>query len=104
MVFVMAMMMSVTGLIHAAPAAVAPPQELTGKKVAFVDVAGAVNVKPETILAATRLKPGDVWTQDKVRQDLRLIYELGTFSDVTADFTQIPEGVKVVYNVKENPV
>ncbi len=104
MVFVMAMMMSATGLIHAAPAAAAPPQDLTGKKVAFVDVAGAVNVKPETILAATRLKPGDVWTQDKVRQDLRLIYELGTFSDVTADFTQIPEGVKVVYNVKENPV
>ena len=100
--FLMAIMMSAPAL--AAPPAEGPPQELTGKNVAFVDVAGTINIKPEAILAATRLKPGDLWTADKVRQDLRLIYELGTFSDVTADFSLLPEGVKVVYNVKENPV
>lgn len=100
--FLMAIMMSAPAL--AAPPAEGPPQDLTGKNVAFVDVAGTSNIKPETILAATRLKPGDLWTPDKVRQDLRLIYELGTFSDVTADFSLLPEGVKVVYNVKENPV
>ena len=100
--FLMAIMMSVPAL--AAPPAEGPPQDLTGKNVAFVDVAGTINIKPETILAATRLKPGDLWTPDMVRQDLRLIYELGTFSDVTADFSLLPEGVKVVYNVKENPV
>ena len=100
--FLMAIMMSAPAL--AAPPAEGPPQDLTGKNVAFVDVAGTINIKPETILAATRLKPGDLWTPDKVRQDLRLIYELGTFSDVTADFSLLPEGVKVVYNVKENPV
>ena len=100
--FLMAIMMSAPAL--AAPPAEGPPQDLTGKNVAFVDIAGTVNIKPEAILAATRLKPGDLWTPDKVRQDLRLIYELGTFSDVTADFSLLPEGVKVVYNVKENPV
>jgi len=117
----LAMMVMATGAVYAEPeaeatlaatAVAAPvtpvpassPQDLTGKKVAFVEIAGAVNVKPDTILAITQLKPGDVWTPDKVRQDLRLIYEMGTFSDVTADFTAIPEGVKVVYNVKENPV
>ncbi len=98
------MMLSVAGTVQAAPPTDGPPQDLAGKKVAFVDVSGIVNIKPETVLAATRLKPGDLWTPDKVRQDLRLIYELGSFSDVTADFTLIPEGVKVVYNVKENPV
>lgn len=100
----LAMMLSATWAVQAAPSAEGPPPDLTGKKVAFVEVAGAVTIAPETILAATRLKPGDVWTPDKVRQDLRLIYELGTISDVTADFTVIPEGVKVVYNVRENPV
>ena len=104
MLFALILMLSVAGSVQAAPQADGPPQDLTGKKVAFVDVAGAVNIKPETVLAVTRLKPGDLWTPDKVRQDLRLIYELGTFSDVTADFSAIPEGVKVVYNVKENPV
>jgi outer membrane protein insertion porin family len=88
----------------ATPAPSAKPEDLIGKKVAFIEVAGTVNIKPETILAVTRLKPGDEWTPDKVRQDLRLIYEMGTFADVTADFAAIPEGVKVIYNVKENPV
>lgn len=99
---VLSMMLATTWIASAAPAA--NPQDLTGKKVAFVEVAGAVNVKPDTILAVTRLKPGDPWTADKVRQDLRLIYEMGVFSDVTADFAAIPEGVKVIYNVKENPI
>ncbi|MHC1759706.1 MAG: outer membrane protein assembly factor [Negativicutes bacterium] len=94
-----------TWIASAAPAAAGDtPRDMTGKRVAFIDVAGAVNVKPETILAVTQLKPGDLWTPDKIRQNLRLIYEMGLFSDVTADFTAIPEGVKVVYNVKENPV
>ena len=88
----------------ATPAAVVNPQDLIGKKVAFIEVAGAVHTKPDSILAVTRLKPGEEWTADKVRQDLRLIYEMGIFSDVTADFAVIPEGVKVIYNVKENPV
>jgi len=100
---ILAMMLSATVAVQAAPTTTGPP-DLTGQKVAFVEIAGAIKVKPETILAATRLKPGDVWTPDKVRQDLRLIYELGTITDVTADFTVIPEGVKVVYTVKENPV
>ena len=104
MFFALLLMLSVAGTGQAAPLAEGPPQDLTGKNVAFVDVAGTVNIKPEDVLAATRLKPGDLWTPDKVRQDLRLIYEMGTFSDVTADFTAIPEGVKVVYNVKENPL
>ena len=93
-----------TAAMGATPAPSAKPEDLIGKKVAFVEVAGAVNIKPETILAVTRLKPGEEWTPDKVRQDLRMIYEMGTFADVTADFAAIPEGVKVIYNVKENPV
>ena len=90
--------------VWAASVANTLPQDLTGKKVAFIDVAGTVNIRPETVLAASRLKPGDLWTPDKVRQDLRLIYEMGTFSDVTADFSLLPEGGKVTYNVKENAV
>ena len=105
LIMVLSMMFAATWIVSAAPAAsVATPQDLTGKKVAFIEVAGAVNIKPDAILAVTRLKPGDPWTADKVRQDLRLIYEMGVFADVTADFATIPEGVKVIYNVKENPV
>ena len=73
MFFALLLMLSVAGTVQATPLPEGPPQDLTGKTVAFVDVAGAVNIRPETILAATRLKPGDLWTPDKVRQDLRLI-------------------------------
>lgn len=89
---------------QAKPGATVKVEDLTGKKVAFVEIAGASQISTDAILAATRLKPGDVWTADKVRQDLKLIYEMGTFADVVADFSVIPEGVKIVYTVKENPV
>jgi len=104
LIMVLAMMFGTALLVQAAPAVANPPPDLIGAKVAFVEITGASKISPDTILAATRLKPGDIWTADKIRQDLRLIYEMGTFADVTADFTLIPEGVKVVYNVKENPI
>lgn len=100
----LAMMFAGTLIVQAAPADNNPPPDLLDKKVAFVEIVGASQISSDSILAVTRLKPGDIWAADKVKQDLRLIYEMGTFSDVTADFSLIPEGVKVIYNVKENPV
>lgn len=78
--------------------------DLNGKKVAVVAVSGNNSVSENDILAVTKVKPGDPFAQDKVQQDMRAIYEMGSFFDVVANFTEIPEGVKVEYTVMENPV
>ena len=78
--------------------------DLTGKTVVAVNVTGNSTVTESEILAVTKVKPGDSLEPAKVQQDMRAIYELGSFFDVVANFTEVPEGVKVVYTVMENPV
>ncbi len=78
--------------------------DITGKIVTNVSVAGNKTVASSTILSAAKIKPGDKVTADKIKQDLQAIYELGYFYDVVTNFQEVPEGVKVVYTVMENPV
>lgn len=81
--------------------AIAP---LIGKTITNVSVSGAINTKQENILAATKIKVGDLLTEESIQQDSRAIYELGNFFDVFVNFEEVPEGVKVIYTVMENPV
>lgn len=87
-------------LFAAAPAFAA---DLTGKTVTAVNITGNTAVSESTILAAVKTKPGDTLAADNIKQDMQAIYDLGYFFDVVANFTEVPEGVKVVYTVMENP-
>jgi outer membrane protein insertion porin family len=67
-------------------------------------VKGDQHIKKKIILREVKLKPGDVYTQSVAEEDLRRIYGLGYFADVTLDIVKETAGVKVTYVVKENPV
>lgn len=79
-------------------------QALSGKTVVGIGVRGMIHTKEEDVLAAVQMKVGDVLSKEALSQDQRAIYETGNFFDVAASFEQVPEGVKVVYTVMENPV
>jgi len=90
--------------VMAAPETVKTGPDLTGKTVTAVSVADNANIPEDSIRKGIRLKPGDKLTAEAVRQDLQAIYEQGYFFDVAADFQAVPEGVKVTYRVRENPI
>ncbi|WP_425058605.1 Outer membrane protein assembly factor BamA [Sporomusa carbonis] len=77
--------------------------DIEGKTVTAITVTGVNQVAESTVMGVVKLQPGDTLTADKVKQDLQAIYDLGYFFDVVANFTEVPEGVKVVYTVMENP-
>ena len=77
--------------------------DFTGKTVTSVTVTGNTTVAESTILSAIKVKPGDVLASAAIKQDMQSIYDLGYFFDVVVNFTEVPEGVKVVYTVMENP-
>jgi len=87
-------------LVSTGPAAAA---DFTGKTVTAVAVTGANFVPESTVLAVVKVRPGDSLAADKIKQDMQAIYDLGYFFDVTSNFTEVPEGVKVTYQVLENP-
>lgn len=86
--------------VNLSPAAAVDP---TGKVVTTVTVTGNKMVETSAITTVVKVKPGDIASTDKLKQDLQAIYELGYFFDVVVNFTEVPEGVQVVYTVMENP-
>lgn len=77
--------------------------DITGKTATAVTVTGNSTVSESDIMAVVKVKPGDALTADKIKQDMQAIYDLGYFFDVAANFEEVPEGVKVIYSVMENP-
>ncbi|MBP2645308.1 MAG: surface antigen [Firmicutes bacterium] len=78
--------------------------DLTGKVITAVEVSGNITVPAESILAVVQEKPGDKFEAEKIKQDMKSVFDLGKFFDVTVNFTEVPEGVKVTFSVMENPI
>lgn len=94
---ILGLSVSLTGF---APASAA---DIAGKTVTAVKITGMSTVGENAVLAAVKTKVGDKADPETVKQDLQAIYEMGYFFDVVANFTEVPEGVQVVYTVMENP-
>lgn len=94
---ILGLSVSLTGF---APASAA---DIAGKTVTAVKITGMSTVGENAVLAAVKTKVGDKADPETVKQDLQAIYELGYFFDVVANFTEVPEGIQVVYTVMENP-
>ncbi|MBP2633223.1 MAG: bamA [Firmicutes bacterium] len=89
----------------AQPAEVSSPvSAYINKPIMNISVAGNKIMKQDDILAVTKTKAGDSLTEAAIKQDLQSIYEIGSFFDIVVNFQEIPEGVKVVYTVIENPI
>lgn len=84
--------------------AASPVSAYLNKPIMSISVAGNNIIKQDDILAVTKTKPGDLLTEAAIKQDLQSIYEMGNFFDIVVNFQEIPEGVKVVYTVIENPI
>ncbi|MBO8126123.1 MAG: BamA/TamA family outer membrane protein [Firmicutes bacterium] len=70
-----------------------------------IEIAGNEKVATDEILQAiTNTKLGMPVDEDLVKKDLQAIADLGYFSDVRANFRQYQDGVKIIFEVVENPV
>lgn len=72
-------------------------------KVVDVAITGNVNINTAAIMNAVSLKAGDVYTDAAVEKDKAAIISLGYFSAVTVHKQDVEGGVKVTYEVTENP-
>lgn len=68
-----------------------------------VHVAGNRRIEKAAILAVVGTQPGDRLDLDKLDKDLRDIYKMGYFKDVTMDVSDGPAGKVITFNVIEKP-
>lgn len=86
------------------PPAPPAPQQAPQRRVTAIDVRGNKRVPTERIQAViTATKVGEPLSDEKVRDDIKAIIDLGLFADVSVRLEPNDDGVRVVFFVTENP-
>ena len=73
-------------------------------QVTAVEVDGNKVVSTATILAKIKTRPGDRTTRSAVNEDIKRLYGIGFFTDVSADLRPYKEGNLVRFIVRERPL
>jgi len=76
-------------------------EEPAQKIIKYVDVKDNKTVSGATILSKLKTKKGDAFSQKVVDEDIKRLYLLGFFSDVSVSVEDVPEGVSVIFTVVE---
>ncbi len=78
-----------------------PPEE---NRIIEIKIEGNKRVETELIGLNISSKVGEPLSAQTVREDIKKIYKIGSFEDVTAETEKTPTGVILIYKVKEKPV
>jgi outer membrane protein insertion porin family len=94
----------VFGLVFVVAGAVdeAPAQAPTAK-VASVDIRGNKKIELPAIQGRLTLKPGDPYSPENVRGQIKILYDTGYFEDVQVETESTPEGIALIFVVREKP-
>ena len=74
------------------------------RRVESVVIRGLRNISETAVTAALRLKPGEPFSEAALESDRRTLNGMGLFSDVRPSVEQTETGVRVLFNVVENPL
>jgi outer membrane protein insertion porin family len=72
-------------------------------KVTSVEIRGNKRIETATIAGRLTLRPGDPYTQENVRGQIKILYEVGYFEDVQVESEPGPGGMALVFLLREKP-
>ena len=78
--------------------------EAAGYRVEAIEVRGATRVAPDAVRKVMSTQIGQELDLEKVRQDVKAIYRMGYFRDVTFDTEEVPGGYRLTVIVAEKPI
>lgn len=73
------------------------------KNVASLEVTGNVRIEKDAIFGVMKTKAGERLNPQTLDEDIRAIYAMGYFEDVTVESKDVPEGVALTIKVVEKP-
>jgi outer membrane protein insertion porin family len=77
--------------------------EQAGVKVTAIEIRGNKRIELPAIAGRLTLKPGDPYTPENVRGQIKILYETGFFEDVQMETESGPGGVALAFLVREKP-
>lgn len=88
----------------ATPETVEEPAPVADRTIVGVKLEGNKRIASEAILINVTSRAGATFLSSTVREDIKKIYNMGSFEDVSADTEDVPGGVELIFVVKEKPV
>ena len=77
--------------------------EQAGVKVTAIEIRGNKRIELPAIAGRLTLKPGDPYTPENVRGQIKILYETGFFEDVQVETESGAAGVALAFLVREKP-
>ena len=77
--------------------------EQAGVKVTAIEIRGNKRIELPAIAGRLTLKPGDPYTPENVRGQIKILYETGFFEDVQMETESGKDGVALAFLVREKP-
>jgi len=95
----------IIGSSEAAPKISLPTKKIeVGPLVTAIEIRGNRTISEDRIMESVFSRIGDILIEEKVLSDMKAIYAIGYFEDVTASFESYAKGTRIIFNVIENPV
>jgi outer membrane protein insertion porin family len=82
----------------------APLHAVESARVTFIEVQGNRRIETATVLAKIKTKEGDIFSPSQIREDIRILYQLGHFEDVQVKTEGFENGLKVIFQIREKPL
>ena len=78
--------------------------KILGKQVVTkIIISGNKYIEQDAIMMTLLTKPGDMFSPEQLQEDLKRIYKMGYFEDVTVSSTDSDEGKEVTFTIVERP-
>ena len=97
--FLLVLVTSACGLLPV----LAVAAEQAGAKVTAIEIRGNKRIELPAIAGRLTLKPGDPYTPENVRGQIKILYETGFFEDVQVEAESGAGGVALAFLVREKP-
>lgn len=72
-------------------------------RVASIEIRGNQKIELPAIQGRLTLKPGDAYSPENVRGQIKILYDTGYFEDVQVETESSPDGMALVFVVREKP-
>ncbi len=72
--------------------------------IASIAPAGNKRIDSGAILQKIQSRPGDIYNQIQIRQDLKSVFSMGYFDNVEIESLDTPQGKDITFRVQEKPV
>ncbi len=79
-------------------------QDAEPKKIKLIRVKENKSVSTAVILSKIKSKKNEIFSQDLLNDDLKRLYSLGYFTDISVDVSDYEDGVSISFIVEEKPV